>query len=160
MSELRPIGTEFDELGGRFRVIGYRSRPGRDPIEEVECLQPVPFGRHKTGRRRFKPPKLDITLPGLPPEVLAALAEVQAAAPRKSPRPPKTTANRKRHSYRHYRATRQVRTPRPKPPPESPWPLVVMLAVIIAVLVSCDALQRKSSPAPSPTLPTLPTGDK
>jgi len=149
MSKLRPIGTEFDELGGRFRVTGYRSRPGRDPVEEVECLRPVPFHRHKTGRRRFKPPKLDITLPGLPPEVLAALAEVQAATPPKSPRQPKTTTNRKRQTYRRYRAPYQVRTPRPKPAPESPWPLVVMVAVIIAVLVSCDALQR-NRPLPIP----------
>jgi len=102
MSELRPIGTEFDELGGRFRVVGHRSQPDGDPVEEVECLRPVPFARHKSGRRRFKPPKLDITLPGLPPEVLAAFAEIQAAAPPKSPRQPKTTTRRKRPTYHRY----------------------------------------------------------
>jgi hypothetical protein len=61
-------------------VTGYRSQPDGDPVEEVECLRPVPFDRHKSGRRRFKPPKLDITLPGLPSEVLTAFAEIQAAA--------------------------------------------------------------------------------
>jgi hypothetical protein len=151
MSELRPIGTEFDELGGRFRVTGYRSQPDCDPVEEVECVRPVPFHRHKPGRRRFKPPKLDITLPGLPPEVLAAFVEIQAAAPPKALRQPKVMTRHKRPTYHRYRAPRRIGIPPPKPPPEDPWPFIVMVAVIIAALASCDALQRsRSMPLPIP----------
>jgi len=151
MSELRPIGTEFDELGGRFRVTGHQSRPDGDPVEEVGCLRPVPLDRHKSGRRRFTPPKLDITLPGLPPEVLTAFAEIQAAAPPKAPRQPRATTQRKRPTYHRYRAPRRIGIPSPKPPPEDPWPFIVMVAVIIAALASCDALQRsRSMPLPIP----------
>jgi hypothetical protein len=149
MSELRPIGTEFDELGGRFRVTGYRSQPDGDPVEEVECLRPVPFTRHKSGRRRFNPPKLDITLPGLPPEVLTAFAEIQAAAPSKSPRQPKTTTQRKRPAYHRYRAPRRIRTPAPELPPENPWPYIIVVAAVIVFLILCDAWER-SRPLPFP----------
>ena len=142
MSELRPIGTEFDELGGRFRVTGHRSRPDGDPVEEVECLRPVPFHRHKSGRRQFKPPKLDMTLPGLPPEVLAAFAEIQAAAPPKSPQQPKAAPKPKRPTYHRYRAPRRIGIPPPKPPPEDPWPFIIIVAAVIVFLILSDAWER------------------
>jgi hypothetical protein len=142
MSELRPIGTEFEELGGRFRVTGHRPRPEGDPVEEVECLRPVPLDRHKSGGRRSKPPKLDMTLPGLPPEVLAAFAEIQAAAPPKAPRQPKATTQRKRPTYHRYRAPRRIRTPPPKLPPENPWPFIGIVAAIIVFLILADAWER------------------
>jgi hypothetical protein len=142
MSELRPIGTEFEELGGRFRVTGHRSRPEGDPVEEVECVRPVPLDRHNRGRRRSNPPKLEMTLPGLPPEVLAAFAEIQAATPPKSPRQPKATTRHKRPAYRHYRAPRRVRTPPLKLPPENPWPCIVIVAAIIVFLILANAWER------------------
>ena len=81
MSELRPIGTEFEELGGRFRVTGYRSRPAAIRSKRSSASGPCPSTGTSLDRRRFKPPKLDIALWGLPPEVLAHLCPAHLGEP-------------------------------------------------------------------------------
>jgi hypothetical protein len=143
MSELRPIGTEFEALGGRFRVIGYRSRPRGDQIEEVECLRPVPFAKHNSARKR-KPPKLEIAAPALPAKVLAAASKSQATA---VPTPPRrrTTATSRRCAYRHNPPIRRIGTSQPIRPKKNPWPLIILVTAIIAVAILFHIADRRRS---------------